>query len=213
VTVDGERHSAQLGAAPPHVVDERGVLLRKRVADRVGKVHDGRAGADHRAADPRDEHRVGTCRVLAGELDLVDATARITDCPGSLCRDLVRGEPQLLLHVDRARRQEDVQARASCVSKRVGARVEVLTARAAERRDSCAPGNRGHGADPFEVAGGGRCKARLDHVDPEPLELLRDLHLLLRPQRDARRLLAVSKRRVENLDPARTHYNLLSGHA
>ena len=65
-------------------------------------------------------------------------------------------------------------------------------------------------ADAFEVAGRGGCEAGFDHVDAEPLELLRDLCLLFRPQGDARRLLAVSKGRVEDLDPARTHYNLLS---
>ena len=49
---------------------------------------------------------------------------------------------------------------------------------------------------PGEVIG----KPGLDHVDAEPGELLRDLDLLLRVQRDAGRLLAVAQRRVEDLD-------------
>ena len=47
---------------------------------------------------------------------------------------------------------------------------------------------------PGEVIG----KPGLDHVDAEPGELLGDLQLLLRVQRDARRLLAVAQRRVED---------------
>jgi hypothetical protein len=46
--------------------------------------------------------------------------------------------------------------------------------------------------DSVEVAGRGGGEAGLDHVDTEPLELLADLDLLVRPQGDARRLLAVS---------------------
>jgi hypothetical protein len=54
----------------------------------------------------------------------------------------------------------------------------------------------------LEVAGRGDREARLDHVDAEPLELLGDLRLLVRLQRDAGRLLAVPKRGVEDRDPA-----------
>ena len=50
----------------------------------------------------------------------------------------------------------------------------------------------------LEVARRGDREAGLDHVDAEPRELLGDLQLLLRVQRDARRLLAVAQRRVED---------------
>ena len=83
--------------------------------------------------------------------------------------------------------------------------VDVLAARAGERRD-------GHGADSaadrthaLGVAGRRGCEPRLDDVDAEPLQLDGDLGFLLGPQRDARRLLAVAKRGVEDCDPARTH--------
>ena len=54
--------------------------------------------------------------------------------------------------------------------------------------------------DGLEVAGRGDREAGLDHVDAEARELLGDLDLLLRVQRDARRLLAVAQRRVEDVD-------------
>ena len=57
--------------------------------------------------------------------------------------------------------------------------------------------------DGLEVAGRGDREARLDHVHAQPRELLGDLHLLLPVERDARRLLAVAQRRVEDPDPLR----------
>ena len=50
----------------------------------------------------------------------------------------------------------------------------------------------------FEVARGGDREAGLDHVHAQARELLRDLELLLRVERDARRLLAVAQGRVED---------------
>ena len=52
--------------------------------------------------------------------------------------------------------------------------------------------------DGLEVAGRSDREAGLDHVHAQTRELLRDLELLLRVQRDARRLLAVTQRRVED---------------
>ena len=54
--------------------------------------------------------------------------------------------------------------------------------------------------DRLEVARRGDREAGLDHVDAEPRELLGDLDLLLRVERDPGRLLAVSQRRVEDVD-------------
>ena len=55
--------------------------------------------------------------------------------------------------------------------------------------------------DRLEVAGRGDREAGLDHVDAQARELLGDLELLLRVQRDPGRLLAVAQRRVEDVDP------------
>ncbi len=50
----------------------------------------------------------------------------------------------------------------------------------------------------LEVTGRGDREAGLDHVHPQAGELVRDLHLLRAVERDARRLLAVAKRRIED---------------
>src|SRR5687768_3310781 len=58
-------------------------------------------------------------------------------------------------------------------------------------------GDRLHGLEVTRRRGG---EAGLDHVDAEARELLRDLELLGGVQRDARRLLAVAQRGVEDDD-------------
>jgi hypothetical protein len=57
--------------------------------------------------------------------------------------------------------------------------------------------------DAVALARGRDRKAGLDDVDAQPVELAGDLDLLLRVQRDAGRLLAVSERRVEDSDGVR----------
>jgi hypothetical protein len=59
--------------------------------------------------------------------------------------------------------------------------------------------------DRLEVARRGDREPGLDHVDAQPRELVRDLELLDRVQRDAGRLLAVAQRGVEDDDPVRVH--------
>ena len=54
--------------------------------------------------------------------------------------------------------------------------------------------------DRLEVARRGDREAGLDHVDAEARELLGDLDLLLRVERDPGGLLAVAERRVEDVD-------------
>jgi hypothetical protein len=117
--------------------------------------------------------------------------------------DFVGREPKLLLHVQSAGREEDVDPRARRVRERCGRGIDVGVARAAQRGDGDVLRRLRNGPHPLEVAGRRGCEACLDHVHAEPLELLADLHLLVRPQSDTRRLLAVPKRRIENCDPAR----------
>ena len=184
----------------------------QRVADRVGEVDDRRAGLDRDAADARDERGIGAGRVLARELDLVDARGRVLDRPARLLEDLLRLEPELLLHVERARGEDDVDPRAPRAGERLPRRRRCRSrcARASEATSGALHGGR-DGADAFEVAGRRAGEAGLDDVDAEPLELLGDLRLLVRLQRDARRLLAVAQRRIEDLDPAGHEHFLLRG--
>src|SRR5207245_4240778 len=114
-------------------------------ADGVGKVDDRGAGPDRRPADLGDELGVGTGRVLARELDLVDALTGVAHRPVGVLNDLGGLELELLLHVDGARREEDVAAGAPRVAERLCSGLDVLLAGAAERCDGGTFGRAGNG--------------------------------------------------------------------
>src|SRR5262249_48116065 len=111
-----------------------------------------------------------------------------------------------MLDVDVGGRDEGVDARALRVLDRTPGGVDVRLVRArepADRRPLDVARDLLHG---LEVTGRGDREAGLDHVDAEPRELLRNLDLLLRVERDPRRLLAVAQRRVEDVDPVLLGY-------
>ena len=210
VTVDSEGHLVELGAEAADLGHERGVLVGERVPHGVRQVDRRRAGSDCRAADLGDERGVGAGRVLARELDLVDAAVDVGDRLARLVHHLLGLEPELELHVDRARREHDVHARpAARDGECLDGGIEVVAARPRERRDGGSAHGRCDCAHAFEVARGGDGEPRLDHVDPQLVERVGDLDLLVRREDDARRLLAVSQGGVENRDPAVPHWLLL----
>ena len=178
------------------------VLVRKAVADRVGEVDGRRAGADGLAAHARREGGLGASRVLTGELDLVREAAGVAARPAGLLDDFLGVEAELALHVDGAGGEKDVDARPLRVGKGLGGGVDVLLARPRKGGDGGTLDCGGDCPDAFEVSRRGDREPCLDDVDSEPLELRPDLHLLVRRQRDARRLLAVAQRRVEDRDSA-----------
>ena len=220
--MDGELDLLELRNALEHLLEQARVLDRRRVADGVGQVDDRGAGPDGGGAHLGEEAAIGARRVLGRELDLVRAGRGVLDRPGDALQHLVGLEAELALHVDRARRDEDVQARARRVAQRLDRGVDVIRGRARKGRD----GDVAHGGcgsrDALEVSGRRRREAGFDHVDTQPLESPRDLGLLVGPQCNARRLLAVSQGRIENRDPAhsvrsfrasalRTHWSVFGG--
>ena len=209
MAVHRELNLAELAAPPAHLGDERRVVAGERVSDGVGQVDRRRAGRDRGSADACDEAGIGAGRVLARELDLVDAPGRIADGPAGELLDLARLETELELHVDRARPENDVDAGASGARESLGGRVYVLVSGSGERGDGRCVERSCDGAHALEVSRRGPCEARFDDGHPQALELLGDLSLLVRLQGDAGRLLAVSQRRIEDMDPASGHEHYL----
>ena len=202
MAVHGELGVLELGAEPRDLSEELRVLVGEAVADGVGEVDRRRAGPDGLAADARRELGLRAGGVLAGELDLVREAARVAACPAGLFDDLLGIEAELALHVDGAGGDEDVDARPARVREGLGGGVDVFLARARERGDGGTLDCGGDCPDAFEVSRRGDREPCLDDVDSEPLELRPDLHLLVRRERDAGRLLAVAQRRVEDRDSA-----------
>jgi hypothetical protein len=113
---------------------------------------------------------------------------------------------ELLLHVDRRGRDEDVQARPLGVPDGFPRPIDVREPGAGQAGDGRAAHALGDGLDGLEVTRAGDREAGLDDVDAEMGELLGDLELLGHVQRDAGRLLAVPQRGVE--DPYFVHLGL-----
>ena len=153
MAVDGESHRVELGAPGLHLGQERRVLGRQAVADRVRQVDRGRPGLDRRPADLCQELRIRPGRVLGRELDLVHAPVRIRHRGPRLLQDFRRLEAELSLHVDRAGRDEGVQPRAVRVGDRFDRGVDVIAARPRERGDRRVAGDPRNGPDPLEVTG------------------------------------------------------------
>ena len=181
------------------VADQRRVLLGHAVADGVGDVQRRGAVAHRQLAHLDEEVDVGAAAVLGRELDVVAVALGPGDGLDRLLLHLLLGHAELLLHVDRRRRDEDVDAGLGRVPHRLPRAVDVLERGARQRRDGRAAHGLADRLDRLEVALAGDREPGLDHVDAEAPELLRDLELLAHVERDARRLLAVPQGRVEDL--------------
>ena len=94
-----------------------------------------------------------------------------------------------------------MDARVLGVPHRLPRPVDVLHAGSGERGDDRTAYRAGDGLDRVEVALAGDREPGLDDVDAETGELLGDLQLLADVERDARRLLTVTQRRVEDPHP------------
>src|SRR5712692_9607681 len=109
-------------------------------------------------------------------------------------------EAQLVVQVQVRSGEENVEARASRGLERLERGVNVLRLRPGERRDLARANLAGDGANRLQVAA--RCdrEARFDHIHAELLELPRQAQLFRHVHREARRLLAVTQRRIEDPD-------------
>ena len=196
-------------AQPRHqlvqAAEERGVLLRRRVADGVGDVDRRRALVERDLHHLGGELDVGARRVHRRELDVGDERARVRDRRARLALDVLARGLELVLDVDVRRRDERVDPRSLRVAHRLGGALDVGRMSARKAGDHGAVHLARDRPHRLEVARRGDREAGLDHVDAQPRELVRDLELLGRVQRDPGRLLAVAQGGVEDDDPVRVH--------
>ena len=198
VAVDGEDDVLEPGDELVELLEIRRELERHRVADRVGDVDRGRALVDRDLTDLGGERDVRAGRVHRRELDVVDVPLGVRDRRAGLALDVLAGRLQLVLDVDVGGRDERVDPCPRGVLDRVPGGVDVGDMRPREPGDHGSLDPARDLLDRFEVPGRGDREPGLDHVDPQPRELLRDLQLLLGVEADPGRLLAVAQRRVED---------------
>ena len=173
---------------------------RQRVADSVGQVDRGRAGVHRRFGDLAQEVQIAARRILRRELDVVAIGARVRDRRRDLRQALLAADAQLVFEVNVRRGEEHVNARPRRLRERRPGAIDVRGNGAGQAGDDRPPHGAGNRAHRLEVAIRRDREAGFDDVHAKAIELLRQAQLLRRGHAEARRLLAVAKRRVEHLD-------------
>jgi len=210
VAVGGDRDALQLGAQAPYFVEDPASSSVVRT-DRVGKVHQRPRRRQSPHGRPRDDTRSERVRVLAGELDPRRRDGAQPTAQAACAATSSGREPQLLLHViglvarkmcrrERRASPKRVGAAGRESSRRVRQSVATVARRATAataRTPSKSPGEAA--AKPASITSTRAARAA-PRSPPSP-----------RAQRDARDC-SPSRSGVSKFDPARTHYNLLSGH-
>src|SRR5205823_3205528 len=115
-----------------------------------------------------------------------------------LAHDILARRLNLMTDVDVRGGDERVDPRPLGVADGVPGRVDIGHVRPSQPGDDRTLDGARDLLYRLEVAGRGNREPGLDHVHPKPSQLLGDLELFLRVQRDARRLLAVTQGRVED---------------
>ena len=187
-----------------HPVEEHGdqlcELFRHGVAHGVRDVDGAGAGLDRRLHAAAEEVVLGTRAVLAGPLHIVGELAGIAHAVDHRRMHVLGLHLQLDAHVERAGRDEGVDAAGLGRGKRLGRAVDIPPPGAGQAAHGALGHHLGDLADRFEIAVGCDGETGLDHVDPHLLKDLGDPEFLLQIHRRARRLLAVAHRRIEYSD-------------
>src|SRR4051812_10638497 len=197
VAMDAPHRLVRVRYTLAQLADELAELLRHGVADRVRNVDGSGALLDHRFQHAAKEIDLRAAAVLRRELDVRAMLAREAYRELRLLVHLLRRHAQLLLHVQRARGDEGVDAPGPRVLQRIDAALDVAVVRAAQAAHHRVLHRAGDGAHRLEVAVGGGGEAGLDHVDAHALQRPRDAQLLLARHGGAGALLPVAHGGVE----------------
>ncbi len=180
--------------------DEVVHLLRRGVTDGVGHVQRRGARGDGGGVALGQKCPVGAGGVLGGKLDVVAVALGVGDHLADAVDDLLARHLELVLHVDVARREEDVDAGMVRFLHGVPRRVDVALGAARERGDRAVRHRGGDGLHALVVHGGCDGKACLDHVDAQLFKLAGHFDLFRQIHAAAGGLLAVSQGRVKNFN-------------
>ena len=213
VAVDGKFHLVAVLHARHHVFNQLAHFVRRGIADGVRQVDDGRAVLDGGVDDLNQEIGIRAGRVLAGELDVAGILLGVLDHFCRARQHLFGRHFELILHVERRRGEENVDARVGSILDGFPCAVNVLLRRAGERGDGAVAHRLRDGLDALKVAGGGNCEAGFDNIHLQALQTLRHLDFFLQVHRAAGRLFAVAQCRIKNLNLIHARKTILSNSA
>ena len=198
VAVGAEGGAVRVGHAADDGLEERLHLVGRAVAHRVGQVHRGGAGRDHRLDDAAQEVEVAARGVLGRELHVGGDVAGAPHRALGGGQALLAADPQLALEVQVGGGDEGVDAGAGGRRERLRGAVDVGVVGPRQRGHHGAPHGRGHRVHGLRVGGRGDGEPGLEHVHAEGVERTRHPQLLGDRHREPGRLLAVAQRRVED---------------
>ena len=206
VAVHGVFHLVRTRHVADDRLDQRLHLTGRGVAHGVGQVDDRRAVADGHVHHLAEEVDVAAGRVLGGELDVRAVLLCVGHHLRRALQHLLRGHLQLVLHMYRRGRDEEVDAWIRRALDRLPGAVDVLLGGARQRGHRAVLhrlGDRGYG---LKVARRRDRKARFDHVHFQTLQAPRHLQLLLQVHAAARRLLSIPQCGIEDFNLAHLFY-------
>ena len=206
LTVEGEHRVRQARHLRPQPGAERTHRLGEREPHGVGHVDGARPGAQRRLGQLGDEGPVGARGVHRAELDVVGEVPGAGHHGRDHADDTLAGGAELVGELHVARVHEDVDARRRGAAQRLARRLDVLGHCAGQRADARVAHRARDTAHGLQLGARAHRKARLDDVDARRSEALGDLELVARAEGDARRLLAVAQRGVEDQDPIRSRH-------
>src|SRR5258706_10177159 len=185
-------------------------MARAGIADRVGNVDGGRALLDHRLEHPAEEIQVRAATVLRRELDVGAGLLGETHGESGRLEHLLGRHAELLLHVQRAGGDEDMDAPGIRAFQRIDGALDVGVVGGAQPEYRRVLHRVGKGAHRLEVAVGRSREAGLDDIDLHALQRPGDAQLLVARHRGAGALLAVAHGGVENDQTFFGHGNVLA---
>mmetsp|Transcript_26483 Transcript_26483/g.57558 ORF Transcript_26483/g.57558 Transcript_26483/m.57558 type:complete len:712 (+) Transcript_26483:185-2320(+) len=218
LAVRRDHHVVRPGGVRLDLCNQVAELVRDRDAHRIRDVDGCSARLDHLPEDPVQELGLGASGILWAELNIRAAQApAILNRLNRKCDNLILSLLQLVLHVNFAGRDERVDAWALCVLHGRPGRINVLLVgarKSADDRDisvlvNIVPYSLRDLAHSCVIVRRCRWETRLNNVNPELLELLCDVQLLLRGQSRTRTLLAIAQSGIKNahvvriVDPVR----------
>ncbi len=180
---------------------------RRRITDGVGDVHRGGPGFDRRLDHLAEEVDLGARGVLGRELDVRAIPFGPLDALHGGGDDVLLGHFELVLAVDGAGGEEDVNPRLFGILDGLPGAVDVFVTAAGQAADHRASYVLGDPTDRLEVAGRSDGETRFDHVHPEFNQGFGNLHLFLEVHARSGRLLAIAERGVENDDGTGSRIN------
>ena len=200
MTVRRERDPGGTGDALPDGAEDLPVLRREREPHGIRQVHGRGTLRDRHLDDAAQVLEVGAAGVFRRELDVVGVATGPAHGGARQLEAIVPADLELVLQVDVGGRDEDMDAPARGRTQRLAREIDVLVGAARQCGQHRTPHLRRDLLDAAVIAGRGRRKARLDHVDVQGIELARHLHLFLGGHGVAGRLLPVAQRGVEDDD-------------